>query len=118
MIKVTIDLKNKQFVGLDGKPFQNNGQFVSSPNEAIANLLYNTVSSDKADKLRNRVWAQELYKTGTLEIDKKGMDAIMEVCLRAGMLDGLYCQLQEWMDEYKEEWDRLKEAEKNAPKAE
>lgn len=115
MITVTIDL-NKNFTGLDGKPFKSNNQDLAPAHQIVANFIYNTYSQDKSDKLRNRTWAQELYKSGTLETDKKGMDSILSICSQAGMLDGLYCQLQDWMDEYKERWDRLKEETKTAPK--
>lgn len=115
-IKVTIDLKRK-FTGLNGLPFTTGqGAELAPANEIIAGFLYNNFSPDKSDKLRNRTWAEDLYKTGKLELDKKSIDVIVNVAGNSGMLDGLFCQFNDWMEEYKAEWDRLREEEKNRPK--
>lgn len=111
-IKVTIDL-NKPFLGLDGKPFKDlHGRPLSNANLVVGNFLFNSHSQDKSDRLRNSVWAHKLQEEGKITVDKKELDAILTICGNAGMLDGLWCQLSEWFDGYKEEWDRLKEESK------
>jgi hypothetical protein len=108
-IKVTIDL-NFKFLGLDGQPFKSQNIELAPANKIVANFLYTTSSPDKSDKLKNRLWAQKLYEEGTLEIDKRGIDAILAICAQAQMLDGLYCQLDDYLTDRKDHWDKLKAA--------
>lgn len=115
-ITVTIDL-NWQFKGPDGKPVKSNGQEIPPVNQLVANFLYNTFSQDKSDKLRNRLWAQELYKDGLIQADKREIDAILDVCQRGNMADGVYCELNDYMESKKEEWQKLHEEHKNATKS-
>lgn len=110
-IKVLIDL-NFQFKGPDGKPIMSGGDLLKPANEIVGNFLYNTFSQDKSDKLRNREWAQQLYKTGTIELDKRSIEAILEVCVRGNMADGVYCELMDYLDGRKEEWQKLHEESK------
>lgn len=114
-IKVEIDL-NFHFTGLDGQFLKSNGQLLDPVNKLVANFLYNGFSPDKSDKLRNRTWAMDLFKSGKIEVSKKEIDAILEVCQRQGMADGVYCELQDVMERKKEEWDTKREQQKSAPK--
>ncbi len=110
-IKVVIDL-NFQFKGPDGYPIKSNGVELMPASKLVGNFLYNGFSPDKSDKARNRAWSTQLYLNGILEVTKKEIDAILKACENGGMSDGVYCELQDYMDSKKEEWDKLRDESK------
>lgn len=116
-IKVEVDL-NFKFKGLNGEPLKSNGTELAPANQLVANFLYNGFAQEKADKTRNRAWSVQLYNTGKLLMSKKEIEALLQSCVNGGMADGVYCELQDYMDERKEEWQKLHEASKKAPKDE
>jgi uncharacterized protein YbbC (DUF1343 family) len=100
---------NTPFVGIDGKNLTvKNFDFripVETQGQLLAVLLTEVPNTfEQVSSLKGREWADNLYKNGTLEIDKEDLKTLtngIEDCMRKGVSRSVISSLRESLDESK-----------------
>lgn len=91
----------KPIIGIDGQPMYNQQNGIQDPEPLMLNrnLANNLVQQSTGEPMKLYGWAQELWKEGTLTIDKPDLDMLKNIIKGMAIIILVKAQLLEVFDE-------------------